>query len=137
MYQSILKLLICHLHISHSASCLPPKLCIKVVINFFWVLQWCREKSKDNSYSKFGRGGKQASVSGEMCKNKKDRRCMLIDIAVPSESNTSAKFRKKLSNYQDLENELKSIRVCTGHGKPGKSWNLRISFSRPGRSWDF
>ena len=26
-------------------------------------------------------------------------------------------------------------RVRTGHGKPGKSWNLRISFSRPGNSW--
>ena len=26
-------------------------------------------------------------------------------------------------------------RVRTGHGKPGKSWNLRISFSRPGKSW--
>ena len=35
-------------------------------------------------------------------KNKKDGRCMLIDIAVPYESNTSAKFRKKLSKYQDL-----------------------------------
>ena len=42
-------------------------------------------------------GGKQASVLGEMCKNKKDRRCMLIDIAVSSESNTSAKFTKKFS----------------------------------------
>ena len=29
-------------------------------------------------------------------------------------------------------------RVCTpGHGKPGKSWNLRISFSRPEKSWNF
>jgi len=27
-------------------------------------------------------------------------------------------------------------RVHIGHGKPGKSWNLRISFSRPGRSWN-
>ena len=27
-------------------------------------------------------------------------------------------------------------RVCTGHGKPGKSWNLRILFSRPGMSWN-
>ena len=27
-------------------------------------------------------------------------------------------------------------RVHTGHGKPGKSWNLRISFSRPGKSWN-
>ena len=25
-------------------------------------------------------------------------------------------------------------RVCTGHGNPGKSWNWRISFSRPGKS---
>ena len=31
---------------------------------------------------------------------------MLIDIAVPSESNTSAKFREKLSNYQDWEIEV-------------------------------
>ena len=22
-----------------------------------------------------------------------------------------------------------------GHGKPGKSWNFVISFSRPGKSW--
>ena len=25
-------------------------------------------------------------------------------------------------------------RVRTGHGKPGKSWNFIISFSRPGKS---
>ena len=24
----------------------------------------------------------------------------------------------------------------TGHGKPGKSWNLSISFSRPGKTWN-
>ena len=23
-----------------------------------------------------------------------------------------------------------------GHGKPGKSWNLNISFSRPGKAWN-
>ena len=28
-------------------------------------------------------------------------------------------------------------RVRTGHGKPGKSWNLSISVSRPGKSWNF
>ena len=28
-------------------------------------------------------------------------------------------------------------RVCTGHGKPGKSWNFKISFSRPEKSWNF
>ena len=27
-------------------------------------------------------------------------------------------------------------RVRTGHGKPGKSWNFRISFSRLGKSWN-
>ena len=27
-------------------------------------------------------------------------------------------------------------RVRTGHGKPGKSWNLVILFSRPGKSWN-
>ena len=26
-------------------------------------------------------------------------------------------------------------RVRTGHGKPGKSWNLSISVSRPRRAW--
>ena len=31
---------------------------------------------------------------------------MLIDIAVPSESNTSAKFTEKLSKYKDLEIEV-------------------------------
>ena len=27
-------------------------------------------------------------------------------------------------------------RVRTGHGNPGKSWNLIISVSRPGKSWN-
>ena len=27
-------------------------------------------------------------------------------------------------------------RVHTGHGKPGKSWNVIISFFRPGKSWN-
>ena len=31
---------------------------------------------------------------------------------------------------------FQSVRVRTGHGKPGKSWNFRISFSRPGKSWN-
>ena len=29
-----------------------------------------------------------------------------------------------------------SSRVCTGHGKPGKSWNLSISVSWLGKSWN-
>jgi len=31
---------------------------------------------------------------------------------------------------------LTLYRVRTGHGKPGKSWNLSISVSRPGKSWN-
>jgi len=26
-------------------------------------------------------------------------------------------------------------RVCTGPGKPGKSWNVVVAFSRTGKSW--
>ena len=39
-------------------------------------------------------------------------------------------------NTNQLGVMLFGYRVCTGHGKPGKSWNLRISFSRPGKSWN-
>ena len=35
------------------------------------------------------------------------------------------------------EEILVDNRVRTGHGKPGKSWNLSISVSRPGKSWNF
>ena len=31
---------------------------------------------------------------------------------------------------------LKLNRVCTSHGKPAKSWNFVISFSRAGKSSD-
>jgi len=27
------------------------------------------------------------------------------------------------------------IRVCTGFGKPGKSWNFVVAFSRTGKCW--
>ena len=39
-------------------------------------------------------------------KDKKERRCILTDISVSSESNTSAKFTEKLSKYKDLEIEV-------------------------------
>ena len=32
-------------------------------------------------------------------------------------------------------NEKHLIRVRTGPGKPGKSWNLTVAFSRTGKSW--
>jgi len=30
---------------------------------------------------------------------------------------------------------LSNTRVCMGPGKPGKSWNLTVAFSRTGKSW--
>ena len=39
--------------------------------------------------------------------------------------------------YCLFEHQLLPLyRVRTGHGKPGKSWNLSISVSRPGKSWN-
>ena len=48
----------------------------------------------------------KASRPGIVVKDKKERGCMLIDLAVSSESNTSAKFTEKLSNYKDWEIEV-------------------------------
>ena len=31
--------------------------------------------------------------------------------------------------------QLHYNRVCTGPGKPGKSWNFIMAFSRTGKSW--
>ena len=33
-----------------------------------------------------------------------------------------------------VEDDPDEVRIPTGHGKPGKSWNFIISFSRPGKS---
>ena len=41
-----------------------------------------------------------------MVEDKEERRCMLIDMAVPSESDTSAKFIEKLPKHKDLEIEF-------------------------------
>ena len=40
-----------------------------------------------------------------------------------------------MQNEEEVEIEIEiENRVRTGHGKPGKSWNFRISFFRPGKS---
>ena len=39
-------------------------------------------------------------------KNKKEKTCMLIDMTVPSDRNTSVKVAEKLSKYKDLEIEI-------------------------------
>ena len=59
-----------------------------------------------------------------------------------SVENTNSKGRgrgnklKILLSIQERVYRISIHRVRTGHGKPGKSWNLRISFSRPGKSWN-
>ena len=59
----------------------------------------------------------------------------VITIKSLSEAHSSLmQFCKKFeSMYGQLE---VTPRVRTGHGKPGKSWNLSISVSRPGKSWN-
>ena len=39
-------------------------------------------------------------------KNNRDKKCALIDVAIPSDKNTSTKVSKKLSKYKDLEIEI-------------------------------
>ena len=39
-------------------------------------------------------------------KNSRDKKCALIDVAIPSDKNTSKKISKKLSKYKDLEIEI-------------------------------
>ncbi|XP_013404332.1 uncharacterized protein LOC106169420 [Lingula anatina] len=43
-------------------------------------------------------------------KNKKNKECTLIDMAIPSERNTSVKVTEKLSKYKDLEIEINRMR---------------------------
>ena len=104
------------LHISHNTPCLPAKtlnnLFFKFLLGITVVL---REIKRQCSCKKFG--GKQGVLS-EMYKqrfhpfcanpqlgifkDKKERKGMLIDVAVPSESNTSAKFTEKLLACENI-----------------------------------
>ncbi len=42
-------------------------------------------------------------------KNKTTKECILIDMAIPSERNTSVSVTEKLSKYKDLEIEIKRM----------------------------
>ena len=39
-------------------------------------------------------------------KNNRDKKCALIDVAIPCDKNTPKKISKKLSKYKDLEIEI-------------------------------
>ena len=42
-------------------------------------------------------------------KNKKDKTCLLIDMTVPLDTNTSVKTTEKLNKYKDLEIEVERM----------------------------
>ena len=42
-------------------------------------------------------------------KNKKEKTCLLIDMSIPTERNTSLKTTEKLSKYKDLEIEIQRM----------------------------
>ena len=45
-------------------------------------------------------------------------------------------LKKKQRIAQALPGQIqKNVRVRTGPGKPGKSWNFIMAFSRTGKSW--
>ena len=46
-----------------------------------------------------------ASRPDIVIKDKRERRCKIIDVVIPSDNNTSVKVAEKLSKYKDLEIE--------------------------------
>jgi len=42
-------------------------------------------------------------------KNKKDKTCLLIDMTIPLDTNTSVKTTEKLTKYKDLEIEVEGM----------------------------
>ena len=48
----------------------------------------------------------KANKPGIIIKDKQEKTCMLIDVAIPSDRNTPVKVTEKLSKYKDLEIEI-------------------------------
>ena len=42
-------------------------------------------------------------------KNKQEKSCLIIDMSIPTEKNTSVKVTEKLSKYKDLEIEIERM----------------------------
>jgi len=42
-------------------------------------------------------------------KDKKERTCLLVDMSIPTERNTSLKTLEKLTKYKDLEFEIEKM----------------------------
>lgn len=47
-----------------------------------------------------------ANLPDIVIKNNRHKKCILIDVAIPSDKNTSTKVSEKISKYKDLETEI-------------------------------
>ena len=48
-----------------------------------------------------------ANTPDIVLKNKKDKTCLLIDMTIPLDTNTSVKTMEKLNKYKELEIDVK------------------------------
>ena len=59
-------------------------------------------------------------------KNKKDKTCLLIDMTILLDTNTSVKTTEKLTKYKDLEIEVERMWGAQNNSSPGcygSSWH--------------
>ena len=52
-------------------------------------------------------------------KNKKDKTCLLIDMTIPLDTNTSVKTTEKLTKYKDLEIKVERMWGAQNNNSPG------------------
>lgn len=60
---------------------------------------------------------KKSRLTDIVVKDMKERTCLLIDMSVPTERNTSMKMIKTLSKYEHLEIDNTSGNRCSWSGK--------------------
>ena len=88
-------------------------------------------------------GKKQKKTKGPDAANKLPQGTFLKDIYITTRTNfLKVQHVHVLDNHVHQSIFLKSMvkyvtfnRVCTGPGKPGKSWNFIVALSRTGKSW--
>ena len=66
-------------------------------------------------------------------KNKKDKTCLLIDMTIPLDTNTSVKTTEKLNKYKDLEIEVKrmwGLKTTTVSVVMGAPWHHQEGYGK-------
>jgi len=56
-------------------------------------------------------------------KDKQEKSCLLIDMSIPTEKNTSVKVTERLSKYKDLGIEIERMWRDEGHNDPSCDWS--------------